>query len=107
MKWFEVEPGKKTEEDIISDVDDKAVLVKGFPLGIFHTNVSTGEFSIVAGEAYLIEKGEVKHPIQPVSLAGNFYEGFKNLTGISSDLLAMPWGIDAPTLAFDGFSVVG
>jgi PmbA protein len=107
VKWFEVEPGKKTEEDIISDVDDKAVLVKGFPLGIFHTNVSTGEFSIVAGEAYLIEKGEVKHPIQPVSLAGNFYEGFKNLTGISSDLLAMPWGIDAPTLAFDGFSVVG
>jgi PmbA protein len=107
VKWFEVEPGKKTEEDIISDVDDKAVLIKGFPLGIFHTNVSTGEFSIVAGEAYLVEKGEVKHPIQPVSLAGNFYEGFKNLTGISSNLLAMPWGIEAPTLAFDGFSVVG
>jgi PmbA protein len=106
-KWFEVSPGKHSEEDMISSVDGKAVLVKGFPLGIFHTNVSTGEFSVVAGEAYLVENGEVKHSVQPVSIAGSFYEGFKGLSGIGKESLPMPWGIESPTLAFDGFSVVG
>ena len=106
-KWLEINAGKKSEEDIISEVEDKAVLIKGFPLGIFHTNVSTGEFSIVAGEAYLVEKGEVKYPVQPVSLAGNFYEGFKNLAGISSEIRPLPWGIENPMFVFDGFSVTG
>ncbi|MGD9381899.1 MAG: TldD/PmbA family protein [Candidatus Thorarchaeota archaeon] len=106
-KWLEINAGKKSEEDIISEVEDKSVLIKGYPLGIFHTNVSTGEFSIVAGEAYLVEKGEVKHPVQPVSIAGNFYEGFKNLTGISSEIRPLPWGIENPMFAFDGFSVTG
>ncbi|UCE10468.1 MAG: TldD/PmbA family protein [Candidatus Thorarchaeota archaeon] len=106
-KWFEVSPGKSSEEDLISSVDEKAIMVKGFPLGIFHTNVSTGEFSIVAGEAYLVEKGEVKHPVQPVSIAGSFYDGFKNLTGIGNDVLPMPWGVESPALAIDGFSIVG
>ncbi|MFW9846532.1 MAG: TldD/PmbA family protein [Candidatus Thorarchaeota archaeon] len=106
-KWFEVSGGKKSDEDLISEVDGKGVLLKGFPLGIFHTNVSTGEFSIVAGEAYLIEKGEVKNPIQPVSIAGNFYEGFKNIAGFSRDAIPLPWGIETPMFAFDGFSVTG
>ncbi|TFH06509.1 MAG: TldD/PmbA family protein [Candidatus Thorarchaeota archaeon] len=105
--WLEVESGKKSLEDIISSIDGKAILIRDFPLGIFHSDVSTGEFSCVAGSAFLIENGEMKGSVEPVSIAGNYYEGFKNLLAIGSDKLTIPYGISVPTLVFDGFSVVG
>ncbi len=106
-KWLEVEAGKKSEEDIISSIDGKAILIRDFPLGIFHSTVATGEFSCVAGSAYLVENGELKGSVQPVSIAGNYYEGFKNLREIGRNKEIMPFGISIPTLVMDGFSVVG
>ncbi|MDF1540823.1 MAG: metallopeptidase TldD-related protein, partial [Candidatus Thorarchaeota archaeon] len=106
-KWLEVSPGTKSEEDLISSVDGRAILIHGFPIGIFHSSVATGEFSIGSSSAYLVENGEKKYPIEPVSIAGNFYEGFKNLIGIGSNVEPLPFGIAVPTLVFDGFSVTG
>ena len=105
--WLEVDAGKKSLEDIISSIDGKAILVRDFPLGIFHSSVATGEFSCVAGSSYLVENGELKGSVEPVSIAGNYYEGFKNLLAIGSDKETLPYGISLPTLVMDGFSVVG
>jgi len=105
--WLEVDAGKKSEEDIISSIDGKAILVRDFPLGIFHSSVATGEFSCVAGSAYLVENGELKGSVEPVSIAGNYYEGFKNLLDVGSNKTVLPYGISTPTLVFDDFSVVG
>ena len=105
--WLDVSPGKKSLEDIISSIDGKAILVRDFPLGIFHSSVSTGEFSCVAGSAFLVENGEMKGSVEPVSIAGNYYEGFKNLLEVGSDKITVPYGMSLPTLVFDGFSVVG
>ena len=105
--WLEVDAGKKSLEDIISSIDGKAILVRDFPLGIFHSSVATGEFSCVAGSSYLVENGELKGSVEPVSIAGNYYEGFKNLLEIGSDKETIPYGISLPTLLMDGFSVVG
>ncbi len=104
-KFLEVEAGKKSLDDIISSIDGKAIMIYDFPIGIFHGSVATGEFSAVAASAFLIENGEKKYPIEPVSVAGNFYEGFKNLSEIGSDAVPIPYGISLPTLVFDGFSV--
>jgi PmbA protein len=104
-KWLEISPGSKSEEEVISEIDGRAVLIKNFPLGIFHTEVATGEFSVVANSAYLVENGEVRHSIEPVSISGNFYEGLRNLVTIASNVRALPWNIASPTLVFDGFSV--
>jgi PmbA protein len=106
-KCLEISPGSKSEEQIISELDGRAVLIRSIPLGIFHTAVATGEFSVVANSAYLVENGEVKHSIEPVSISGNFYEGFKNLVAVASNVRPLPWGISSPTLVFDGFSVTG
>ena len=106
-KWLETVPGKKSEEDIISSIDEKAILIRDFPLGIFHSSVETGDFSCVATSAFLVEKGELKGPVEPVSVAGNYYEGFKNLLEVGSNLLQIPYGISIPTLVFDDFSIVG
>ena len=106
-KWLEVAAGKKSEEDIISSIDGKAVMIRGFPMGIFHSRIATGEFSCVAGSAILVENGEVKGPLEPVSIAGNYYEGFKNLRAIGNNKETIPYGASTPTLVMDGFSVVG
>jgi PmbA protein len=107
IKWLEVKPGGKSEEEIISSVDGKAVLIRDFPIGIFHSSVETGDFSCVATAAYLVESGELRGPIEPVSVAGNYYEGLMNLLEIGSNSLMIPYGINIPALLFDGFSIVG
>lgn len=106
-KWLEIKAGTKSEEDIISSIDGKAILIRDFPLGIFHSNVATGEFSCVAGSAYLVENGELKGSVEPVSIAGNYYEGYEKLRTIGSNNFPIPFGIDIPTLVFDDFSIVG
>ena len=105
--WLDVTPGTKSDEDIIASIDGKAILVTDFPLGISHTSVATGEFSCVATSAYLVENGELRGSVEPVSIAGNFYEGLKNLREIGSEVESIPYGVNVPTLLFDGFSVVG
>jgi PmbA protein len=106
-KWLEVKKGTKTEDEIIASIDGKAILIEDFPLGIFHSLVATGEFSCVAGSAYLVEDGEKKGSVEPVSIAGNYYEGYEKLRTIGDDNWPLPWGIDIPTLVFDDFTVVG
>jgi len=106
-KWLEIEQGKKSIDDLVAEVDGKGVMIMDMPLGIFHTNVSTGEFSVVANSVLLIENGEIKGSLEPVSIAGQFYKGFKNLLHIGSDVTLTPYGAQAPSLLFDDFSVTG
>ncbi len=104
-KLLTLSPGKQSLDDLIASVEGKAIMIKDFPIGIFHGSVATGEFSAVAASAFLIENGEKKYPIQPMSVSGNFYEGLKNLSGIGSDLTPIPYGITIPSLVIDGLSV--
>ncbi len=105
--YFKVTKGKKSLEKIISSIDGQAIMIVDVPIGIFHSDVATGEFSAVAQSVFLVEKGEKKHPLQPVSVAGNFYKGFQQLTEIGNDSQKTPFLTETPTLVFDGFSIVG
>jgi PmbA protein len=106
-KYLKVEPGRKSLDDIVSAVDGQAVLIVDSPIGIFHSSVSTGEFSSVAQSVFLVENGEKKYPLHPVSVSGNFYTGFKHLREVGSDLEDTPFTVKTPSMVFDGFSVVG
>ena len=77
------------------------------PIGIFHSNVATGEFSAVAQSVFLVEKGEKRFPLQPVSVSGNFYSGLRQLLAVGDDLEKTVFAVESPTLIFDGFSIVG
>jgi PmbA protein len=105
--YLKVLKGKKSLEKIISSVDKQAIMIVDVPIGIFHSDVATGEFSAVAQSVFLVEKGEKKHPLQPVSVAGNFYKGFLQLAEIGKDSERTPFLTETPTLVFDGFSIVG
>ncbi len=102
-----VHPGTKSQESVLGSIDGKAIFIEGMPLGIFHTSVATGEFSIVANNVYLVENGSITKPVKPLSISGNFYDGFKNLLSLGGDSVKTPLNIETPTLAFDGFSITG
>ncbi len=106
-KSIEVLPGTMKIDDIINSISGKAILIVDIPIGIFHSSVSTGEFSAVAQSAFLIQDGEKKHPLQPVSVSGNFYKGFERLLELGSDLEKTPLSVATPSLLFEGFSIVG
>lgn len=107
MTNLEISPGTKTEDDLIASIDGMGLLIADIPIGIFHSDVSTGEFSSVAAQVFLIQNGEKKGPLQPVSVAGNFYEGLKQLRVIGNNLEITSLGVTTPSLVFDGFSIVG
>ncbi|MCF2137620.1 MAG: TldD/PmbA family protein [Candidatus Thorarchaeota archaeon] len=106
-KHLEVVGGDRSLDDLISSIDGKALLIDDFPLGIFHTDVATGEFAVVASSVYLIENGEIKHSVQPVSVAGNFYEGYKKIIAMGNDVEVLPWSVSVGSLVFDGFTITG
>jgi len=102
---FVIEPQKLSEEELISQID-RGIYIKEMPLGIFHSNVSTGEFSAVANAAFLIENGELTTPLKAVSVAGSFYTGLKSLLQIGGNPKVTPIGVKTPSLVIDGLSLV-
>jgi PmbA protein len=104
---FQVTPGTKDFDSLVSSIDGKAVLIFGYPIGIFHSSVATGDFSAMANNVQLIENGEIKGPLQSVSVAGSYYEGFKNIREIGSDVEATELAVVGPSILIDNLSVTG
>jgi len=105
---LEVTPGSKNLGDLTTSIERQAILIADAPIGILRlSNVSTGEFSAVGQSVFLVENGDRKWPLQPVSISGSFYTGFKQLLDVGDDLTKTIFAVETPTLVFDGFSIVG
>jgi PmbA protein len=69
---------------------------KGIFVGRFsgNTEASNGNFSGIVKQGFLIEKGEIKHPLIGTMISGNSYELMRNISGISKEFKALEsWGI--------------
>jgi PmbA protein len=106
-KNLEVVPGSVTEEELIASIDGQGLLITDSPIGIFHSDVSTGDFSVVANAVFLIENGEKKTPLEPLSIAGSFYKGLEQLRDLGNNVEMTYLYVKAPSLLIDGFSVTG
>ena len=106
-KNLEVAAGKQSEEELIASIDGQGLLITDIPIGIFHSSVETGEFSAVASSVFLIEDGEKKRPLEPVSIAGNFYKGLEQLLGVGNNIEITSLFVTTPSLLIDGISVTG
>lgn len=82
---------------------DKAIVVKTMILGVGHSNRETGDFSIVAPNAFLWENGKLT-PLESVTLAGNFYKILENIIDIAGDAILLPVG-KIPSIAFENITV--
>jgi len=97
-----VEGGAVSYEDMIKSVD------KGIILGRFSGGEpgANGEFSGVAKNSFLIEKGKIKCALSEAMISGNLGDIFKNIRAISTELNC-DGGSVVPFFAFDGVTVSG
>jgi PmbA protein len=96
-----MEPGEKTPEALIRDIDVGFLVTEMIGFGV---NGVTGDYSRGA-TGFWIEKGEVSYPVSEVTIAGNLKDMFLHLA--AADDLVFQFGTDAPTLCVDGMTVAG
>ena len=97
-----LEPGSKTPEEIIGEVE--AGLYVTSLMG-FGTNTVTGDYSRGAAGLW-IEKGQLTHAVEEITIAGNLGEMLKNVTAIGNDLVFRS-SVASPTLRIDGMTIAG
>ena len=68
------------------------------------TNLVTGDYSVGA-TGFLVENGELKYPVNEITIAGNFNDMFKNIT-LANDL-EFKYSVNSPTMMIDGMTVAG
>jgi PmbA protein len=97
-----LEPGTLTAEQIIADVP-AGLYVTGL-IG-FGVNVVTGDYSRGATGLW-IEKGQLTHAVEEVTIAGNLAEMLRNVAAIGNDL-EFRGAVASPTLRVDGMTIAG
>lgn len=87
-------------------------LIASVPKGIYITEVSglhasvdqvTGDFSIPC-KGLIIAHGERTHPVSGITISGNIFEFFRNITGLADDL---SWEVDENVIGVPTFKVGG
>ncbi len=98
-----VKPGTRSREQMISSLDE-GVLVEKFAYPT--VNPFSGAFALEARLAHVIKGGSIVGHIKHALVVGNMYEGLKNVREVGADAVTVGSMI-IPTMAFDGFEVVG
>lgn len=80
-----IAPGSAGLEGLVGEMKN-GVLVKGFLIGAFHSNIVTGDFSVTAENAFKVENGSVAYPLKACTVAGNLYEALNSITAIGNDV---------------------
>ena len=97
-----LEPGTLTPEQIIADVPNGLYVVQTMGFGV---NLVTGDYSQGASGLW-IENGELAHPVEEITIAGNLKEMFRNVSAIGNDLEFRSSGA-VPTVRIEGMTVAG
>ena len=95
------ENGKISYEDLLKSHSKILYVTETIGHG---TNLVTGDYSVGA-TGFLVEDGELKYPVNEITIAGNFNEMFKNIT-LANDL-EFKYSVNSPTMMIDGMTVAG
>ncbi|MCR2045217.1 TldD/PmbA family protein [Anaerosalibacter massiliensis] len=104
-----VENGDSSFEDLIKSTDHGLLIidVQGLHSG---ANPVSGDYSLSA-YGYEIENGNIKRPVNQITIAGNFYDTLKDIEKIGNDLkFALPGmggQIGSPSIKIKKLSVSG
>jgi PmbA protein len=98
-----LEAGTQSPEELLRGVDSGLYVTALLGHG---TDPVTGELSAGANGLW-IEKGELTHPVQEVTVAGNLLQMLKDLDGVGSDLQFRGGSVGAPTVRFRQLTVSG
>ncbi|MFO7887051.1 MAG: TldD/PmbA family protein [Eubacteriales bacterium] len=103
-----IEPGEKKLDALISGVEEGLMItdVQGLHAGL---NPISGDFSLSA-QGFLIKKGEIKEPVNQITISGNFLQMLSNVEEIGKDLrFGLPSSsyIGSPSLKIKNLDVAG
>lgn len=99
---FIVQPGSKSLEELIANLDTGLVVdqMLGGGAGI------SGDFSVNVELGYWVEQGQIRGRVKDTMVSGNVYTALKNLAELGSDT---EWNgsCQTPSLIVEGLSVTG
>ena len=107
--------GSSVPEDAVASLD-RGILCKG--IGGGQVNPATGDFVFGMTEAYLVEDGEIVHPVRGANLVGNGLQILADIDIVCNDVAFLqgmcgkdgqnvPAGIGAPTLRIGRITIGG
>ncbi|MGH9616079.1 MAG: TldD/PmbA family protein [Acidobacteriaceae bacterium] len=99
---FSLEPGLKTPEEIIADVQSGLYVTDLIGHGV---NIVTGDYSHGASGLW-IENGELAYPVEEITVAGNLKEMLHNISSIGNDLIFRS-AVACPTICIEGMTIAG
>ncbi|HVN40851.1 MAG TPA: metallopeptidase TldD-related protein [Myxococcota bacterium] len=97
-----IEPGARTQDEIIADTRRGLLVTELIGMGF---NPVTGDYSRGAAGLW-IENGEIVHPVEEVTIAGNFGQMLRDVDAVGTDLLWLG-RIASPTLRVARMTVAG
>jgi PmbA protein len=103
---FYLQPGKLAAEDIIANVDKGLYVLNTMSVG--GINPTSGDYS-AAARGIWIENGELKAPVNEVTIAAPMSKMLKNISAVGKDLRIVPTmgAIGSPTIRIDGMMIGG
>lgn len=97
-----VRPGKRNLKQLAKDVGRGLLVTELLGQGI---NYVTGDYSRGAS-GYWIENGQITHPVQEITIAGNLREMFRNIVAVGNDTI-IRGGKQCPSLVIGRMMVAG
>jgi PmbA protein len=97
-----LKPGTLMPEEILAGVPAGLYVTSLMGFGV---NVVTGDYSRGATGLW-IEKGQLTHAVEEVTIAGNLADMLMNVTAIGNDL-EFRGAVASPTLRIDGMTIAG
>ncbi len=100
-----VKPGRRDLEGLAKSVKNGVLIkdVQGIHAGM---NPMSGNFSLQAN-GYMIEKGEITSPLHLITIAGNLYEMFREITDLGNDCRMTGTKIYTPSAVVKSLAVSG
>jgi len=118
---------RMTNTYLLGGTEDADEIVRQTPHGVYVASMgggqvtpATGDFVFGMTEAYLIENGEITHPLRDANLIGNGPEVLRNIDAVAGDFAmadgggmcgksgqSVPVGMGQPTLRITGVTVGG
>ena len=118
---------RMTNTYMLAGPHDPAEIIASVPRGIYavsfgggQVDITSGNFTFSASEAYLIEDGKITRPVKGATLVGNGPEVLHRVSMVGTDLKldagigicgkdgqSVPVGVGQPTLRLDGLTVGG
>jgi len=93
-----VEPGVKTFEEMLAEIDDGIYITNDWYLR--YQNYQTGDFSTIPRDGmFRIKHGRIEDPIRELRISDNMLRIFRNITELSQTRFWVKWWeVEVPTL---------